>query len=286
MCGVSKLSTPLTYVVGLCCRGGTHLDDEIPDLSRQYALPDRCVQTIEMCVQSSIKDWRVYEMPHACIPRCKASEEFPMVPRSERQQWPTSCVAIPEPSGPRPGHHTTLQPDNLFNRITERLQTFHQFPGWATSDEIDYTLEILRFQEPNTLFCPPAMRVHQSATLSFLNGFQPTYDIVWCIAMQNHWITVELCRYDHFTQLCLTLPRIWRHMVQHLIGVLIRTTDNDQNVLQVHYMKQYDPEGMCGFATLFRLFRRLQLAVGPIGGPQIRILVAHDNRRHPGHHQK
>ena len=260
--------------------------DDIPDLSRQYALPDNYVQTVEMRTQSSIEDARTYEMPHDLVylaARLRKNFLWFLARRDSVGQPVQQCplvVAIPTPADPRPALPAQIQAHDLYNRIAERLQIFHQFPGWATSDEIDYTLEILRLQEPNTLFCPPAMWNHQTATLNFLNDFQPTYEpyrhIIWRIAMQNHWITVEVYRYDQFTQLCVTLPPIWRHMVQHLIGVIIRTADVDQNVLQVHYLEQYDAEGTRGYATLFRLFRRLQLAVGPIGDPQIRILLAHD----------
>ena len=40
------------------------LQDDIPDQSRQYHLPDQYSQTIEMCLQCSVEDWRENGMPH------------------------------------------------------------------------------------------------------------------------------------------------------------------------------------------------------------------------------
>ena len=259
--------------------------DEITDVSRQYPLPDSYVQTIEMCLQCSIEDWTSNGMPHRLgylAVRLRKNFLWFLARRhsiGQPVQQPALVVGIPEPP-----HRAIIQmppaQQSLSERITARLQVYHQHPGWAVSDELDYTLETLRLYEPHTLFCPPAEWDHQSGQLRFLNGLHPVYEshrhVVWFIASQNHWITVELCVYDAFSQLILTIPPVWRHLVHQMIGFLIRTANIDQNGLQIHYMEQRDPDGMCGFANLFRLFRRLNMAVGPLGDPQIRMLLTHD----------
>ena len=194
-----------------------HLMDEIADVSRQYNLPDQYVQTIEMCMQCSIEDWTSNGMPHnmgyLAVRLRKNFLWFLARRQSIGQPVPQQqlVVGIPEP----PHREIVMvrqDPPSLPERIAARLQVFSQHPGWATSDEIDYTLEILRFYEPNTLFCPPAVWEHSTGELRFLNGFQPTYQsyrhVVWFVASQNHWIIIELCCYDAFTQLILTIPPV------------------------------------------------------------------------------
>ena len=222
-------------------------------------------------------DVKWYATP-AWLSRSSTSQEFSVVQSSEAKHWTASSTTATccWRSRTSSSYYCPCSP----RRIAARLLVYHRFPGWAVSDEIDYTLEILRFQDPNTLFCPPAQWDQQTGQLSFLNGLQPTYHshrhVIWFIATQNHWIVIEWCIYDAFSQLILTIPPVWRHLVHQLIGFLIRTADIDQNGLQIHYMEQRDPNGMGGFANLFRLFRRLNLAVGPVGDPQIRTLLTRD----------
>ena len=89
------------------------------------------------------------------------------------QQVPLQ-VAIPQPA-----HHATPAQSvatiqqlsfDLLHRIRVRLAIFSQFPGWATSDEIDYALEILRWLHPTTSFCGPASWNHHTRELRFLNN--------------------------------------------------------------------------------------------------------------------
>ena len=188
------------------------LIDEIPDVSRQYPLPDQYIQTIEMCLQCSIEDWTSNGMSHQLGYLAVRLRKNFLWFRARRQsigqpvQQPSLVVGIPEPP-----HRAIILASpatpTLQERIAARLLVYHSFPGWAVSDEIDYTLEILRFQDPNTLFCPPAQWDQQIGQLIFLNGFQPTYHshrhVIWFVATQNHWIVIEWCIYDAFSQLVL-----------------------------------------------------------------------------------
>lgn len=94
--------------------------------------------------------------------------------------------------------------------------------------------------------------------------------------MHNHWIHVELSQYHQGIALYVTTPPAWRHLIQPVIDVLVRTAEIDPAILHIHFLEQWDPEGMCGFAILFRMLRRAQIHIGPVGDPQIRVLVAHD----------
>ena len=266
------------------------LQDDIPDQSRQYHLPDQYSQTVDMCLQCSVEDWRENGMPHPMgyIAHRLRKNFLWFLARRESLGQPVRQVplqvAIPQPTQRVNTAQSvaTIQQQSfdLLHRIRVRLALFSQFPGWAISDEIDYALEILRWQHPNTLFCAPASWNHHTRELRFMNNLQPEYrsyrHISWFIAMHNHWIHVELSQYHQGIALYVTTPPAWRHLIQPVIEVLVRGAEVDPTILHVHFLEQWDPEGMCGFAILFRMLRRAQINIGPVGDPQIRLLVTHD----------
>ena len=261
-----------------------NLQHQLQDISTQYPLPQNYADVIEMCLQSSVEDWRSARMDQdVAVIALRLRRNFLWhVARSEHQGLPNQqtglVTAFPAP------HQvviTTVPEDpNPQNRadaaIHARFDHFHRFQGWTGSDEMDFALDLLRPHHPATLFCAPAIWQPAQNMLHYLNDIIPDLrahrHIVWLVATGNHWVQLELYALTDHTAVYFTVPHADRQQLHPLLMFAVAAAETDLNELTVDYVDQDAPPDMCGYHLLNQLFHRLMLQVGPLGDAQFRGL--------------
>ena len=243
-----------------------NLHNSLPTLANQFALPPRLVDIINTCIQSSIEDWCTYHMSQdVAIIATHLRRNF-LWDRARREaggqpvQQFRLTVAVPQP---RPDARPPLrEPPSDVTSILARLQHFQQYPGWAASDEIDYTLDLLRAHHP-----------------SYINDYEPDIQsyrhIFWSVLTLHHWVQVEMYFSPEHAQFYFTVPNSIRETLLPLVNHIIQRARVDSDIVSVETIHQDTPHGLCGYRTLHQLFHRVSLDFAPLRDPEMQTLWRH-----------
>ena len=154
-----------------------NMHNNLANQVNQSPLPQHVLEIIDTCIQCSIEDWRRCNMPQDVAQVVLQLRRNFLWHRARReaigqlviQQRLTVAIPTPQPVvRPQP-----QEPPSAITEILARLHHFQQYPGWAATDEVDYTMDLLRSHHPETLFCPPAVWVPTRSEFAYLNDLVP-----------------------------------------------------------------------------------------------------------------
>ena len=263
--------------------GHFNMQNNLANQVNQSPLPRHVVEIIDTCIQCSIEDWRRCNMPQDVAQVALQLRRNFLWHRARREAigqpviQPRLTVAIPTPQPVI--REQPQEPPSAITEILARLHHFQQYPGWAATDEVDYTMDLLRSHHPETLFCPPAVWLPTRSEFMYLNDYVPDISsyshIFWTVVTMNHWVQIELYLAPENARFYFTVPNTIQQTLLPLINYIIGIARVEPETVTVETIHQDTPHGLCGYHMLHQLFHRVSLDFAPLRDPQLQTIWRH-----------
>ena len=239
-------------------------------------------EQISIVLQSSIEDWHdagASPALWAMASRLRSHFFLSLARRHTQsgqvQQRPIT-TAFPlnfQPSPPPlPQQDFEEHTAQVADRIADRISQLELCPAWATSDEIDFSLEAPRALLPDTLICPPAAWDDTVDQLQYLNAPIPNFrayrHILWVIADGHHWIQAECYKVNNHAHLFLTSPAQSVGRYLPLIQRIRTDIGYNGHHFVLHCIAQANIPDMCGYQIVDDIYARLNVRIPPLSVSQ------------------
>ena len=171
-------------------------------------------------------------------------------------------AALEQPETP------SIHIDSPDSHLHHRIQHFNHYPGWMGSDELDFILQAVRFQRPQTCFMPPARWDHTTGHFVYFDDhwrdFRAYQNVTWFLLVDQCWTQIDATLAVNTIALHMSLPDALAHLAGPIATFVMTQIDEAQLACQVHIVRCNPEPNMCGWVLLHSLCERLRIAIPPL----------------------
>ena len=175
-----------------------------------------------------------------------------------------------------------VQQHHPLHRIQSRLLECLVQPGWLSSDLLDHTLDVLRWQYSHVCFCPPAVWDSDRWNLRFLADLECLHEtfsqLFLFVLWREHWILCEIHMHAWEVSIQTIGPLDAVPDSRYIVEAVCQLFNIHDLVLNTSAMHFGAAPGLCGWALLHTLFRRFQCQIPPLSQPWRAALRVHPYR--------
>ena len=259
---------------------------EVPH-ARLDAAPREARDIIGAVIADSVTTWEQYGAPHvlftvaqhlrmhflAHIAQQALTSPFrtgeTLTTRARGRDPPGPDIILDQTEIPR-------QPD----LISQRLLGFADKPAWMASDEADFLLDLPRFTQSFTYYPPPARWDQEAQTLHIFNDHtvevKAYQRIQWLFLFKNHWILADFAQDRNNLSIVFTGPDEPRDVY----GAIARSMQAKLGFAHLQprhtLFVTIEPEGLCGWTLLHRIFNEALLGLPPSVPLQLKSMLLSD----------
>ena len=176
-------------------------------------------------------------------------------------------------------HPSPAQQHHSLHRIQSRLLECLVQPGWLSSDLLDHTLDVLRWQYSHVCFCPPAVWDSDRWNLRFLADLECLHEtfsqLFLFVLWREHWILCEIHMHAWEVSIQTIGPLDAVPDSRYIVEAVCQLFNVHDLVLNTSAMHFGAAPGLCGWALLHTLFRRFQCQIPPLSQPWRAALRVH-----------